>query len=324
VLALNRSLVARVRQGFRRFPVLTLDFDSHVQTCRGRPQRAAVGYNPRRRGARSYHPLFAFLGETRDFVGGVFRGGKAVDLRGAKGLLMDLRRWLRRVGFRGRLQFRGDSGFYAGWFLDLLEEQRFAYAVTADVGYLAGCLVGLPWRPLDSEYAVAEFVHRALSWKHPRRMIAVRRRLHAHECVRSKQLKLVELEGYTYHVIVTNLRLPPEEVWRFYNGRANLENLIKEGRLGLSMDEVCSHTYPANALHNWLALLAGNLLAWLGEGLQLTRREGVAALREKLLRIPARLVHTGRRWTLKLSRHAPYAPLFARAHTWVTAGAPFP
>jgi len=315
LLAENRALVARVRRGFADSETVTLDFDSHVQTCLGRPQRSAVGFNRRRPGARSYKPLFAFVGETRDFVGGKFRPGNAPELAGAKALLRQLRRWLKGIGFRGRLQFRGDNGCYAGWFLEELERSGTSYAIVAHLPGLAGRLVGLQYRALDGEYAVAEFWHRATTWKRARRMIAIRRRLDPKEPKRGQQLKLLEAEGYSYQVIVTNLNAPPEEVWRFYNKRCNVENLIKEGRLGFSMDEVCSHHYAANALHNWLALLAGNLLGWFGEQvLAWERRHTITGLREKLLRIPARLVRTGRRWVLRLSAHYRHLKLFLRAH----------
>lgn len=311
----NRSLVASMRQGFAGQDTVTLDFDSHVQTCLGRPQRSAVGFNRRRPGARSYKPLFAFVGETRDFVGGQFRPGNAPDLAGARALFDGLRRWLKQIGFCGRLQFRGDNGFYAGWFLEHLERAGASYAIVADLNGLAWRLVGLEYRPLDREYAVAEFRHRGATWKRARRMIVIRRRLDPREPKRGKQLKLLEAEGYSFRVIVTNLAAAPEEVWRFYNKRCNVENLIKEGRLGFSMDEVCSHHYAANALHNWLALLAGNLLGWFGEQvLKWERRQSIAALREKLLRIPARLLRTGRRWVLRLSAHYPHLRLFLQAH----------
>lgn len=321
LLETNRALVAKVRQGFADHDTLTLDFDSHVQSCRGRPQRSAVGYNPRRRGARSYKPLFAFVGETRDFVGGRFHPGNRADLAGAKALFDELRRWLKRVGFAGRLQFRGDNGFYAWWFLDHLERAKVTYAIVADLKGLATRLVGLDYRPLDAEYAIAEFWHQAHKWQRPRRMIAIRRRLDPKEPKRGKQLRLLEAEGYSWQAIVTNSTLAPEEVWRFYNGRCNVENLIKEGRLGFSMDEVCSHAWAANALHNWLALLAGNLLGWFGEYLLgLEHRHSIAAVREWLLRIPARLIRSGRQWVLRLSAHYRHLRLFQRAHQRLRAG----
>lgn len=324
LLERNRALVAAVRKGFSDRDRLTLDFDRHVQSCRGRPQRAAVGYNPRRRGAPSYKPLLCFVGETRDFVGGRFHPGNRADLAGARELFDQVRRWLQRIGFAGRLQFRADNGFYAWWFLDHLERAGVTYAIVADLKGLAGRLVGLDYRALDAEYAVAEFWHQAHQWPRPRRMIAIRRRLDPREPKRGKQLKLFEAQGYSWQVIVTNSQAPPEAVWRFYNGRCNVENLIKEGRLGLSMDEVCSHAWAANMLHNWLALLAGNLVGWFGEYLLgLERRHSIALLRERLLRIPARLLRSGRQWVLRLSAHYRHLDLFLRAHQRLRAGTAF-
>src|SRR6516225_9746707 len=38
--------------------------------------------------------------------------------------------------------------------------------------------------------------------------------------------KLLEVPGYTFRVFVTNLVLPPEEIWRDYNRRSDMENRI--------------------------------------------------------------------------------------------------
>jgi len=98
----------------------------------------------------------------------------------------------------------------------------------------------------------------------------------------------------------------------------------REGRLGLGMDEVCSHSWAANALHNWLALLAGNVVGWFGEYLLgLERRHSIALVRERLLRIPARLIRTGRQWVLRLSAQYRHLNLFLRAHQRLRAGPTF-
>jgi hypothetical protein len=48
----------------------------------------------------------------------------------------------------------------------------------------------------------------------------------------------------------------PEEAWRFYNGRANVENMIKEGILSYSLDINISHFYGVNGAHFRLVMLA--------------------------------------------------------------------
>ena len=43
--------------------------------------------------------------------------------------------------------------------------------------------------------------------------------------------------GYGYQVIVTNIEnVLPERLWRLYNGRANVEKMIKEGVTPYSLD----------------------------------------------------------------------------------------
>lgn len=51
--------------------VLTVDVDSHVQTVYGQQQGAARGYNPRKKGRLSYHPLVATISQIRMPLGGV-------------------------------------------------------------------------------------------------------------------------------------------------------------------------------------------------------------------------------------------------------------
>ena len=61
--------------------------------------------------------------------------------------------------------------------------------------------------------------------------------------------------------LLTNIEwMSPEEVWRFYNGRANVENMIKEGILSYSLDINISHFYGANVAHFQLVMLAYNLM----------------------------------------------------------------
>ncbi len=47
-------------------PVQWIDVDSTVDTVCGRQEGSAKGYNPKKKGARSYHPQIAFLAETKE------------------------------------------------------------------------------------------------------------------------------------------------------------------------------------------------------------------------------------------------------------------
>ena len=51
-----------------------------------------------------------------------------------------------------------------------------------------------------------------------------------------------------------------EEAWRSYNGRAKVQNMIKEWILSYSLDVNISHFYGANVAHFHLIMLAYNLM----------------------------------------------------------------
>lgn len=81
-----------------------------------------------------------------------------------------------------------------------------------------------------------------------------------------KEPKLFELNGYSYQVIATNIRKgSPEKVWRFYNGRANIENMIKEAALGFGLYVSPSHCYAGNMAYFQIGMLAYNLVIWFKE-----------------------------------------------------------
>jgi len=75
-------------------------------------------------------------------------------------------------------------------------------------------------------------------------------------------------KGYfppTVGFIVTNSILPVKEVVNIYNGRANVENRIKEGKNTLRWDKTSCHRFEANQARLKMGILAYNLLQILRE-----------------------------------------------------------
>ncbi len=48
----------------------TLDLDSSVIGVHGSPEGADKGFNPKKKGQNSYHPLLCFVAETRECLRG--------------------------------------------------------------------------------------------------------------------------------------------------------------------------------------------------------------------------------------------------------------
>jgi hypothetical protein len=82
------------------------------------------------------------------------------------------------------------------------------------------------WRDLDENYAVGEFSLQLYSWDRARRFVVIRERLREEHA--SAGRKLLDVPGYTFRIYVTNAAAPPEEIWRDYNQRADVEETTKK------------------------------------------------------------------------------------------------
>jgi len=225
------SLLSKVRDDFKEYTRLTLDLDSHVETVYGNQQRARVGYNPRKPGRKSFHPLICFIGETRDFLWGKFRSGNRYAAQGAIGFLKECLKRLPCV--IKEIFLRGDSSFFDDKFLNELERRRIKYAIAVKLySTIQARLGGIVYWDIGGGIEVGEFLYQGYKWQKARRMVVIREEIRE-GAAKKKQPKLFDLKGYSYQVIVTNIQeWSPEEVWRFYNQRACVENMIKEGVMG--------------------------------------------------------------------------------------------
>ena len=76
---MNRELLQALRRG--RVSA-TIDLDTEIVSTRGNPEGADFGYNPKRRGAKSYCVVLGFWGETRDVLEAQLRRGSQATLSG--------------------------------------------------------------------------------------------------------------------------------------------------------------------------------------------------------------------------------------------------
>jgi len=111
------------------FQRITLEFDSSVKGVFGHQEGAEKGFNPKKKGQRSYHPLLCFVAETRECLHNWFRCGNAYSANGSAEFM---RECLARLPKRfGRLFGRGDSAFFDGKLLDVLDAHHMLYAIKA-------------------------------------------------------------------------------------------------------------------------------------------------------------------------------------------------
>jgi hypothetical protein len=317
------DLLVLVREGFRAFIRLTLDLDSHVSVIYGRQQRAKRGYNPKKPGRGSYHPLLGFIGETRDYLGGLYRPGnrhtsyQALDF--VKKMLVLLPEEVKDKVTR----LRADSGFFCYRLMRWLIQRGFEFFIAVPIQpWIQKEVQRLNFEPLDGEISVAEFElviqkpyepkgsKRRARKKIACRAVVIRKKLRAKQKP-SKQLKLLGgMESrYDYQVIATNSPSSPLNVWRTYNQRACCENFIKEGIYSYGLDCIPSHQWSGNCLWFELVMLAYNLMNWFKEVvLPLKRKDGRPwkkmgrTIRHIFLLVPGKLVNVSGRWRLKLEQ----------------------
>ena len=316
----NFDFVLNRREGFKAFETITLDLDSHVTTLYGNPQRAAVGYNPKKKGRKSYHSLMCFVGETRDYIGGKLRSGKHHSSYKAVEFIKELDK--RLPSHIQQIRLRADSGFFSHDLIKYLAKRSIEFIIVVPMQPWVQRKIRhmTQWKSLGWGLAVGECRY-VVKKDITLRMVVVRQRVKA-QAVPKKQLKLLNTEEitYDYQVLVSNSEEDPETVWRTYNLRACCENFIKEGIYGLGLDKVVSHSYGGNSTWFELLMLGYNLMNLFKEEVlnQKKTKAMVSTIRDALFLIPAKLIRSSRRWILKLEGTWPYREEFMEARCRVT------
>lgn len=134
---------------------------------------------------------------------------------------------------------------------------------------------------------------------------------------KKEQLSLLEPDGYFYHAIATNLAVDGEAVikihkesvpdvcrtvWQ-YNERAQMENYLKELKLGVGMEQMPCGEFEANAMYFSVGVLTYNLMIAqkyfvIQEGMQSCT---IATLRWKLVQVAAWIADHSNRVRLKIA-----------------------
>ena len=289
----------QVRRLPKRAQGYSLDLDSTVFERYGAQEGVKKGYNPRKPGRGSHHPLLAVLGEAYFILHGWLRSGNTTAGRGVVEFLkealakLESREWIRVV--------RADSGFFAQELLQYLESLGLRYIVVARMtSWLKREAARVrEWRALDASYSVGEFRLQLFGWDQERRLVVVREQLR--ETKRSPGRKLFEVPGYTFRVFVTSLPDPPEEIWRDYNQRACVEQRIEELKSDLAADAFCLQEFFATEAAFLGILMLFNLLGEFQRASGMTGYRQPASLRVQVFLCGAILGRTGHRPVLHLS-----------------------
>ena len=275
------------------------DLDSTVLTVYGHQERAAVGYNPKKRGRPSYLPLLCCEGRTQDCWEGSYHAG---NVHVSTVTLALLERALAKLPeATPQLRVRADGAFFDHKIIEFIEQNRAFYAIVARLTRpLKNRLPGLRYRRVASGVWAAEFRYCPHGWPGPRRFIVIRRPVPEEP---SAQLHLFQMGGYSYQVLVTNLSLTPLNLWRFYNQRARAELIIRELKDAYALGKIPTQDFAANEAFFQIVLLAYNLLNWFKRlcAPRHLQRANLQRLRQRLFVVPSQLVRPGGVPTLRIA-----------------------
>lgn len=253
------------RLQFLRLVRVTLDFDGSVLSTGRMAEGTAVGFNKKKKGQRSYYPLFCTIAQTGQVFDVLPRSGNVHDSNGALEFMMECIRHIRAACPGIIIEVRMDSAFFSDQIVQALQEQGIEFTISVPFERFAELKQMIQgrrrWRRFSSELSYFDTPWKPKSWDNRFRFLFIRRKV-------KKQLKEpVQLDlfiphecGYEFKVIVTNKQTTMKKVLCFHNGRGSQENTIGELKSQCNLDYVAVRRLHGNHLYMMSAILTHNLL----------------------------------------------------------------
>ena len=304
------GLSERVRKDGQRLVAI----DSTVVRVFGEKiEGAERGYNPHKPGRDSYHPLLAVDVGARAVVDGYLRPGSCGTGHGLDGFIRKL-----VAESRHRVEetiFRLDKGLSSGAVLDTLEGLGAGYVAKLKLSpTVTGKISKVKrWRAIGKGHFAANIYCKLEGWSRPRRMAVIERNQPAKE--QPAQLPLFEMMEGRYEVVVTNLHLNAESIWRLYNRGTVVEQVIEELKNDFAAAAIRTNSFWANDALFLTGLIAYNLLNCIRR-LGLPKALATARLKRLgllLFELPANVIRRSRQLWVKIRWDHPLRQVFYRA-----------
>lgn len=155
---------------------LEFHLDSVVLTLYGKQQGARKGYNPRKKGRRSYHPILCFENHGQEFWHGSLRPGDTASNSGARHFVKHCLEKVPSQIARSRVRFLADSGYFSGKLVGDLDQAGCGYIIVAPkVKNFLPAAHRAGFQQMHFGWGVAEFEYKPQRWTQAHRFIVVRR-----------------------------------------------------------------------------------------------------------------------------------------------------
>jgi len=313
LLEINRKII-ELRSKCEGAREVWFDHDDSVLTLFGNQSEGEVGYNPRYKGRASYKVKVCFIGGSDELLNIGLYPGKTHS----NGQFLEFHKKCEQM-LSGNYVLKGvraDKGFFSEDNIDYFEERCLEYVVKAKMTRrLRGQILTLcdeTWKDLDDNFSVAEMEYLPSGWKFPRKMVVIREKI----AKDTGQMYLPDDAFYKYQAIMTNKEGAPEEVWRFYNKRGNVENKIDEIKDGFGVDENSQHEMIANRAFALIKAISYNIVTWFKRVTLPGMNYEVETIRRKILCVPGNIAGNGwyRKIRLAANRRLEEAVLIIKAN----------
>ncbi len=314
---LNRQQVLR-RLGSLNLARITLDFDGSVLSTGRFAEGTAVGFNRKKKGQRSYYPLFCTLAQTGQVFDVWHRPGNVHDSNGAQDFILACIREIRSISPRATVEVRMDSAFFSDAIVGVLDAEGVEFTISVPFERftnLKSMIEGRRrWRQINDRCGFFESRWNPKSWGAKQRFVFIRTRN------RTQYKEPVQLDlfipyeyGYDFKVIVTNKRINARKLLAYHNGRGAQEGIFAELKSQTQMDYIPTRRQAGNQVFVLSAMLAHNLnreMQMMADTQQrhttekrapLWRFEQLGTLRRKLIQRAGRLTKPQGALTLTMS-----------------------
>jgi hypothetical protein len=298
----HKKLFSRITNGY-----CIVDCDSTPRDTHGHQEATGKHY----KNHNGYHPIMAFIYQTKEFLHGYLRPGATYT---GNGIVEFLKESLMRLPYCIKsILFRADSGFFNQYAMQLLEKLGHYYLVAAKLHKpLMQRILQIPnkayrlFKDEDGKSKEIVIIHYQLpSWDKARKFVVVR----TVKKISDQLTFLPEQTGnglnieYSYQVYCTNLLLSAEEIVKCYQERGNSENYIKEIKQDLNLEKTTFDKFWHNEAFFQIMMLVYNCIIWFkAEFISVKEaiHERIYTFRFKYLFIPAKLKTKARQFYLDM------------------------
>ena len=298
---------------------ITLDFDGSVLSTKRRAEGAAVGFNKRKKGARSYYPLFCTIAQTGQVFDFLHRSGNVHDSNGAKDFILSCIAEIRRALPGVIIEVRMDSAFFSDEIVMALAARGVEFTVSVPFERfveLKGIIESRRrWASFNADMSYFEKSWKPKSWNRRFRFLFIRTRTRKQR-KGPVQLDLFEPHqyGFEFKVIVTNKDIQANAVVEYHEGRGSQENVFGQLKSQCHIGYIPVRTRAGNQLYMLAGIFAHNLVRELQMLTQPRQRrttrnraalwafEQVDTLRKTFIQRAGRLTEPHGRLTLTICR----------------------